>query len=58
LKGKCGLGSFLSVLVIKYTNHHFELTYYCEYELRVKLRVLVEVEHPTLLEKLRYNSSA
>jgi hypothetical protein len=36
LKGKCALGPFLSVLVIKCLTHHFDLTYKCEYELRVK----------------------
>jgi hypothetical protein len=36
LKGKCVFGPFLSVLVIKYLTHHFDLTYNCEYELRVK----------------------
>jgi hypothetical protein len=36
LKGKCALGLCLSVLVIKCPTHHFELTYNCEYELRVK----------------------
>jgi hypothetical protein len=36
LKGKCALGIFLSVLLIKFPTHHFELTCYCEYEHRVK----------------------
>jgi hypothetical protein len=36
LKGKCALGPFLSVLVIKCLTHNFDLTYNCEYELRVK----------------------
>jgi hypothetical protein len=36
LKGKYAIGPFLSVLVIKCPTHHFELTYNCEYELRVK----------------------
>ena len=36
MKGKCTLGPFLSVLVIKCLTPHFELTCYCEYELRVK----------------------
>jgi hypothetical protein len=26
VKGKCAIGSFLVVLVIKYSTHHFELT--------------------------------
>jgi hypothetical protein len=33
---KCALGPFLSVLVIKCLTHHVDLTYNCEYELRVK----------------------
>jgi hypothetical protein len=36
VKGKCALGPFPSVLVIKCLTHHFDLTYNCEYELRVK----------------------
>jgi hypothetical protein len=36
LKGKCALGLFLSVLVIKCKTRHFELTCYCENEHRVK----------------------
>jgi hypothetical protein len=36
LKGKCDIGPFLSVLVIKCLTHHFDLTYNCEYELIVK----------------------
>jgi hypothetical protein len=36
LKGKCALGPFLSVLVIKCLTHHFDLTYNSEYKLRVK----------------------
>jgi hypothetical protein len=36
LKGKCALGPFLSVLVIKCLTHHLDLTYNCEYELSVK----------------------
>jgi hypothetical protein len=36
MKGKCTLGPFLNVLVIKCLTHHFELTCYYEYELRVK----------------------
>jgi hypothetical protein len=35
-KGKCALGLFLSVLVMKCPTHHFDLTCYCEYEHRVK----------------------
>jgi hypothetical protein len=36
LKGKCALGPFVSVLVIKCLTHNFDLTYNCEYEPRVK----------------------
>jgi hypothetical protein len=36
LKEKCSLGPFLSVLVIKYLTHHFDLTYNYEYALGVK----------------------
>jgi hypothetical protein len=36
LKGKCAPRSFLSVLMIKCLTHHFELTFNCEYEHRVK----------------------
>jgi hypothetical protein len=36
LKGKCALGLFLSVLVNKCLTNHFDLTYNCEYGLRVK----------------------
>jgi hypothetical protein len=35
LKGKCALGTFLSVLVIKCLTHHLDLSYSFEYELRV-----------------------
>jgi hypothetical protein len=36
IKGKCSLGPFISVLVIKFPTHHFELTCNCKYELRIK----------------------
>jgi hypothetical protein len=57
LKGKCALGPFLSVLVIMCPTHHFELTYECEYYLRVKEEQIEsgkeQNENSTIVDKQR-----